>query len=133
MLTVKEQFKDFYVNPWLLRFANKALDREFVLYSNARITKMISLSTGLGVITWTIWQLINYIFYPTITIKPISLCFFSLCPCTFLSRLYCFTSEAHTGYSLSILPLIFSVVPVFAFFLLSFQRITHSSSAMGSF
>lgn len=66
MLTVKERFKDFYVNPWLLRFADKALDREYVLYSNARITKMISLSTGMGVITWTIWQLINYIFYPAI-------------------------------------------------------------------
>ena len=31
-----------------LAFADKALDREYVLYSNARITKMISLSTGFG-------------------------------------------------------------------------------------
>lgn len=84
MLTVKEQFTDLYASVFSLRFADKALDREYVLYNNERATKMATAGLSLGIIAFLGLQIINYILYPDIYQQSYKMMFLFIIPMHFL-------------------------------------------------
>ena len=84
MLTVKEQFRDLYASVFSLRFADKVLDREYVLYNNEGATKMATAGLSLGIVAFLGLQVINYILYPDIYQQSYKMMFLFIIPMHFL-------------------------------------------------
>ena len=93
MLTVQDQFIDLYASVFSLRFADKTLDREYVLYNNERATKMATAGLSLGIVAFLGLQVINYILYPDIYQQSYKMMFLFIIPMHFLIAVIMFTWE----------------------------------------
>ena len=106
MLTVKEQFRDLYASVFSLRFADKVLDREYVLYNNEGATKMATAGLSLGIVAFLGLQVINYILYPDIYQQSYKMMFLFIRNILFyrvIDQIHCHTNfmglQITTGHS----------------------------------